>query len=107
MTMVGMNAAAVNLAVTKKYAADLAKQAIVVTYTVNASAAVMTAPWEITRFAQKGVTFYPTGSTPVAFRRIMPANLPRTLAEMPCPVARVEAPSRLASRRALAVACSP
>jgi hypothetical protein len=66
MTLVGMNAAAVNLAVTKKYAADLAKQAVVVTYTMNASAAVMTAPWEITRFAQKGVTFYPTGSTPIA-----------------------------------------
>jgi hypothetical protein len=67
ITAVGMNAAAVNLAVTKKYAADLAKQAVVVTYTMTGGAAnVMAAPWEITRFPQAGVTFYPTGSTPIA-----------------------------------------
>lgn len=67
MSMVGMNAAAVNIAVTKKYEADLAKQAVVVTYTMTGGAGgVMAAPWEITRFAQRGVTFYPTGSTPVA-----------------------------------------
>jgi hypothetical protein len=67
ITAVGMNAAAVNIAVTKKYAADLAKQAVVVTYTMTGGAAnVMAAPWEITRFPQAGVTFYPTGSTPIA-----------------------------------------
>jgi hypothetical protein len=67
VTAVGMNAAAVNIAVTKKYEADLAKQAVIVTYTMTgAAASVMAAPWEITRFVTAGVTFYPTGSTPVA-----------------------------------------
>jgi hypothetical protein len=67
ITAVGANAASVNIAVTKKYAADLEKQAVVVTYTMTSMVAnVMAAPWEITRFPQAGVTFYPTGSTPIA-----------------------------------------
>jgi hypothetical protein len=67
ITAVGQNAAAVNIAVTKKFTADLAKQAVVVTYTMVSNVAnVMAAPWEITRFPTAGVTFYPTGSTPVA-----------------------------------------
>jgi hypothetical protein len=67
ITVVGMNAPAVNIAVTKKYAADLEKQVVVVTYTMTGGAAnVMAAPWEITRFPQAGITFYPTGTTPIA-----------------------------------------
>ena len=67
MTFVGMPASVVGLSVTKKFAADLAKEAIVVTYTmIGTAAGKMAAPWEITRFPQAGVTFYPTGSTPVA-----------------------------------------
>jgi hypothetical protein len=67
ITVVGTNAAAVNIAVTKKYAADLEKQAIRVTYTMTGGAAnVMAAPWEITRFPQAGVTFYAHVGTPIA-----------------------------------------
>jgi hypothetical protein len=67
MTFVGTASAVVGLSVTKKFAADLAKEAIVVTYTMIGTAAdASAAPWEITRFPQGGVTFYPTGTTPVA-----------------------------------------
>jgi hypothetical protein len=82
ISLVGMNAAAVNIAVTKRYTADLAKQAVVVTYTMTGGAAgVMAAPWEITRFPQAGVTFYPTGSTPVAHGT---ATLPPTTTGAGC-----------------------
>ncbi len=67
MTFVGMASAAVGLSVTKKFAVDLAKEAVVVTYTMIGTASdTSAAPWEITRFPQGGVTFYPTGTTPVA-----------------------------------------
>jgi len=61
MTLVGMAASSIGISVTKKFAADLAKEAIVATYTMTGSGK-MAAPWEITRFKQAGVTFYPTGS---------------------------------------------
>jgi hypothetical protein len=61
MTLVGMAASSIGISVTKKFAADLAKEAIVATYTLMGSGK-MAAPWEITRFKQAGVTFYPTGS---------------------------------------------
>ncbi|HWP09458.1 MAG TPA: hypothetical protein VNN72_27140 [Polyangiaceae bacterium] len=61
MTLVGMAASSIGISVTKKFAADLAKEAIVATYTMIGSGK-MAAPWEITRFKQAGVTFYPTGS---------------------------------------------
>ena len=67
MTLVGMAASSVGVSVTKKFAADLAKEAIVATYTmIGTAAGKSAAPWEITRFPQSGVTFYPTGSAPVA-----------------------------------------
>jgi len=61
MTLVGMAASSIGISVTKKFAADLAKEAIIATYTMTGSGK-MAAPWEITRFKQAGVTFYPTGS---------------------------------------------
>jgi hypothetical protein len=61
MTLVGMAASSIGISVTKKFAADLAKETIVATYTLMGSGK-MAAPWEITRFKQAGVTFYPTGS---------------------------------------------
>jgi hypothetical protein len=61
MTLVGTAASSLGISVTKKFAADLAKEAIVATYTMMGSGK-MAAPWEITRFKQAGVTFYPTGS---------------------------------------------
>jgi hypothetical protein len=65
MTFVGTASSVVGLSVTKKFTADLDKQAIVATYTmIGTAAGKSAAPWEITRFAQKGVTFYPSGSTP-------------------------------------------
>jgi hypothetical protein len=82
ITAVGASAPAVSIAVTKKYAADLQKQAVVVTYTMTSQVAnVMAAPWEITRFPQAGVTFYPTGSTPVALGA---ATLPPTTTGAGC-----------------------
>ncbi len=67
MTLVGMAASSVGVSVTKKFAADLAHEAIVATYTlIGTATGKSAAPWEITRFPQSGVTFYPTGSTPVA-----------------------------------------
>jgi hypothetical protein len=63
MTLVGMAASSLGISVTKKFEADLAKEAIVATYTMIGSGK-MAAPWEITRFKQAGVTFYPTGGAP-------------------------------------------
>jgi hypothetical protein len=64
MTLVGMAASVVGLSVTKKFAADLTKEAIVATYTmIGAASGKSAAPWEITRFAQSGVTFFPSGGT--------------------------------------------
>ena len=68
VTMVGQPNAASGLSVTKKFTADLAKQTIVVDYTMTANmAGISVAPWEITRTFKRGIRFYPTGSTaPVA-----------------------------------------
>jgi len=67
MSFVGMASAAAGISVTKKLTADLAKEAVVVDYTmIGTASGKSVAPWEITRFPQAGVTFYPTGSTPVA-----------------------------------------
>ncbi|HEY3497007.1 MAG TPA: hypothetical protein VGK73_20050 [Polyangiaceae bacterium] len=67
VTLVGAANAGLGLKVTKKFTADLAKGAIVVDYTMIATAAGKSfAPWEITRFFKRGLTFYPTGSTPTA-----------------------------------------
>jgi hypothetical protein len=64
MTLVGMAASVVGLSVTKNFAADLANEAVVAKYTmIGAAAGKSAAPWEITRFAQSGVTFFPSGGT--------------------------------------------
>jgi len=64
MSFVGMAASVVGLSVTKKFAADLANEAVVATYTMIGSAAGKSAaPWEITRFPQTGVTFFKSGGT--------------------------------------------
>lgn len=64
MTFVGMPASVVGISVTKKFAADLTNEAVVATYTMIASASGKSAaPWEITRFPQSGVTFFPSGGT--------------------------------------------
>ena len=67
MSFVGTASAVAGISVTKKLSADLAKEAVVVDYTmIGTASGKSVAPWEITRFPQAGVTFYPTGSTPVA-----------------------------------------
>lgn len=55
------------ISITKKFSADLAKQAIVAEYTLkNASSAPKKlAPWEITRVAPGGLTFYASDSAPM------------------------------------------
>lgn len=64
MTLVGMADSVVGLSVTKKFEADLAKEAIVATYTMTGSASGKSAaPWEVTRFPQSGVTFFVSGGT--------------------------------------------
>ena len=64
MTLTGMAASVVGLSVTKKFAADLTKEAVVATYTmIGTAAGKSAAPWEITRFPQTGVTFFPSGGT--------------------------------------------
>ncbi len=57
------------VSVIKKFSADLAKEAVVIDYTVtNGGAAPVTvAPWEITRMGAGSITFYPPGDgAPVA-----------------------------------------
>ncbi|HSU38700.1 MAG TPA: DUF4380 domain-containing protein, partial [Polyangiaceae bacterium] len=64
MTLVGMAASVVGLSVTKKFAADLTQEAVIATYTmIGTAAGKSAAPWEVTRFAQSGVTFFPSGGT--------------------------------------------
>ncbi|HEY4106359.1 MAG TPA: hypothetical protein VGM44_20810 [Polyangiaceae bacterium] len=52
------------VSITKKFSADLAKEAIVIDYTMTngGSAAVNVAPWEITRMGSGSITFYPQGT---------------------------------------------
>jgi len=61
-----VNAAAPRLQVIKKFTADASKDAIQIDYTVTnrGSAAVTTAPWEVTRVPPGGITFYPPFSEP-------------------------------------------
>ncbi len=64
MTLVGMAASVVGLSVTKKFAADLTQEAVIATYTmIGTAAGKSAAPWEVTRFPQSGVTFFPSGGT--------------------------------------------
>ncbi|HEY3668495.1 MAG TPA: hypothetical protein VGL19_20985, partial [Polyangiaceae bacterium] len=61
-----VNASVPKLQVIKKFTPDLAKEAIVIDYTVinGGTAPVTTAPWEVTRVAPGGITFYPAQSPP-------------------------------------------
>jgi hypothetical protein len=57
------------ISVVKKFSADLAKEAVVIDYTVTngGTAAVTVAPWEITRMGAGSITFYLQGTgAPVA-----------------------------------------
>lgn len=49
--------------VTKRYTANVAKQAIDIAYSVKntGAASISVAPWEITRVAPNGLTFFPSG----------------------------------------------
>ena len=62
-----LNASAPSISVVKKFSADVANEAIVVDYTMtNGGTEPLTvAPWEITRVAAGGITFYAEDSEPV------------------------------------------
>jgi hypothetical protein len=67
VTFVGPTSSTLGVKIEKKFTADLAKGTIVVDYKMIATAAGKSyAPWEITRFFKRGLTFYPTGSAPTA-----------------------------------------
>jgi peptidoglycan hydrolase-like protein with peptidoglycan-binding domain len=64
----GVNAAAPTVSVIKKFSADLANEAIVIEYTITnrGSEPVTVAPWEVTRMAAGGLTFYAGNGAPLA-----------------------------------------
>lgn len=61
-----LNLKAPLLVVTKKFSADVAKEAVVIEYTMTNGGpdAVSVAPWEVTRVAGGGLTFYPENTPP-------------------------------------------
>ncbi len=63
-----VNSSAPAVSVIKKFSVDLAKQAIVIDYTMTngGTAPVSVAPWEITRVAAGGLTFYADAGNPTA-----------------------------------------
>lgn len=68
LTLTGeVNSTAPMVSVTKKFSPDLVKLAIVIDYTMTNGGAtpVIVAPWEITRVASGGLTFYAEASEPV------------------------------------------
>ncbi|HKO46133.1 MAG TPA: hypothetical protein VJV79_00330 [Polyangiaceae bacterium] len=62
-----LNASDPTVSVIKKFSVDLAKEAIVIEYTMSngGTVPVNVAPWEITRVAAGGITFYAEASEPV------------------------------------------
>jgi len=62
-----LNASPPTVSVIKKFSADLVKRAIVIEYTMTngGTEPVTVAPWEITRVAGSGITFYAEASEPV------------------------------------------
>lgn len=60
------NKAAPKLVVTKTFSADVAKEAIVIRYQMKnvGTAELSVAPWEVTRVAGGGITFYPELTVP-------------------------------------------
>jgi len=73
-----VNATAPTVSVTKKFSVDQTKQAIVIDYTMTNGGAVpvTVAPWEITRVAAGGITFYAEASEPVVHdpNMVLPAT---------------------------------
>jgi hypothetical protein len=63
VTLTSTLASSPTVSVIKKFSADLAKEAVVIDYTVTngGSAPVTVAPWEITRMGAGSITFYPQG----------------------------------------------
>jgi hypothetical protein len=55
------------LSVVKKFSADVAKEAVVIEYTMinGGTGPITAAPWEVTRVVGGGLTFYPEASAPV------------------------------------------
>lgn len=53
------------VSISKRFSADAARDLLILDYTITnaGSAAISTAPWEITRMVPEGLTFYPTGTT--------------------------------------------
>ena len=74
MYLIGTPSDAVGLSVVKQFDVNESTGVVGATYTLYDTSSAASpganerkfAPWEITRYAQKGVTFYPTGSTPAA-----------------------------------------
>jgi hypothetical protein len=66
ITLVGQPHEGTGLRVTKTFSANLAREAIELTYamTNTTEQAVSWAPWEITRMPATGLAFWPTGGTP-------------------------------------------
>ena len=62
-----LNIAAPKLVVSKQFSPDLAKEAVKIAYTMTngGTSALTVAPWEVTRVAGGGLTFYPEASAPV------------------------------------------
>jgi len=73
-----LNAAAPAVSVIKKFSADLAKEAIIIDYTMTngGTVPVTVAPWEITRVAAGGITFYAEATEPVVHdpNMVLPAT---------------------------------
>ena len=66
ITLQGKKNEATSLKVSKRFSADLAREAIRLEYTMTnaGDAPVSWAPWEITRMPATGVAFWPTGGEP-------------------------------------------
>jgi len=66
ITAVGNANAKLGLSVTKKFTANLQKEAVEIEYlmTNNGSAPKQAAPWEITRVPATGIAFWPSGGAP-------------------------------------------
>lgn len=62
-----LNTAPPAIVLTKKFSADVAKEAVIIEYTMTngGTKPVAVAPWEVTRVAGGGISFYPEASAPV------------------------------------------
>jgi len=66
ITTQGQSNQATSLQVSKKYTADLEREAVQIIYSMTnvGASPVSWAPWEITRMPADGLAFWPTGGTP-------------------------------------------